>query len=425
MFANYKTRDIADCIETIKATIPILQERAQELTQYFYERMFKHNPEVIPLFSPVNQATGMQQKTLAAVICSYAENIDNLDALGETIELIANKHASLRIKPEHYPIVGENLLESMKEVLGDVANDHIIDAWRRAYLLLADILIDREKQIYAEQRKTSGGWTDFKKFKVVRKVQESDVITSFYLQPKDRLRLPNFKPGQYITIRFPSPCGNTTMRNYSLSDKPGQEHYRISVKREGGINCPIGYVSNMLYSQVEEGHDIEVAPPCGNFFFDVKENQKLPLVLLAAGVGITPILSILLSSLEETPDRNIILIQASLHENNQAFRSKIDKLSEKYSNFTRHYCYSEEAPEGIVRRAKDHISGGFIDTKLLESVVGTPNADFYFCGPKQFMINLYHSLLSYGTPLNQLHFEFFGPKQEIEDLTKEHLYVVA
>jgi nitric oxide dioxygenase len=93
------------------------------------------------------------------------------------------------------------------------------------------------------------------------------------------------------------------MRNYSLSDKPGQDHFRISVKREipPEANTPAGYVSNMLHDKIEVGSTIEIAPPCGEFFLDVSEKHTRPLVLLAAGVGITPINSILLTALDAFP----------------------------------------------------------------------------------------------------------------------------
>ena len=403
-------------IATVKATVPVLQEGGEALTRHFYERMFKHNPEVLPLFNPANQHEGTQQQALAAAICAYAANIDNLDALGDAVELIAQKHASLRIKSEHYPIVGENLLESIKEVLGDAATEDIITAWGEAYFFLADILIGREAQIYDEQEQTEGGWTDFKNFKVVRKEKESDVVTSFYLQPEDGSKPPSFKPGQYITVRMDSPHGYTTMRNYSLSDKPGQDYFRISVKREDSMNgCPMGFASNRLHSEIVEGDLLEIAPPCGEFFLDTKAQRERPLVLLAAGVGITPILSILLAALETTPDRDIVFIQANLHENNQAFRDTIEALAAKHPNLKRHYRYSEAGPKGVERAQSDHISEGFVDSALIEEMVGTPNADFYFCGPKPFMINIYHSLLRWGTPANQVHFEFFGPRQDIEN----------
>ncbi|MGB4923867.1 MAG: globin domain-containing protein, partial [Candidatus Nitrotoga sp.] len=105
-------------IAIVKSTAPILEEHGETLTRHFYKRMFAHNPEVAPLFNPANQAAGLQQKALAGAICAYAANIDNLEVLGGAVELIAQKHASLQVKPEHYPVVGENLLASIREVLG-------------------------------------------------------------------------------------------------------------------------------------------------------------------------------------------------------------------------------------------------------------------------------------------------------------------
>ena len=139
-----------ETIRVVKSTAPILQEHGETLTKHFYKRMFKHNPEVAPFFNHSNQAEGTQQRALAGAIAAYAANIDNLEVLGGAVELIAQKHASLQIKPEHYPIVGENLLASIKEVLGDGATDEVIDAWGKAYGFLADIMIGREKQIYCQ-----------------------------------------------------------------------------------------------------------------------------------------------------------------------------------------------------------------------------------------------------------------------------------
>ncbi|MFZ1547353.1 MAG: NO-inducible flavohemoprotein, partial [Candidatus Nitrotoga sp.] len=401
-------------IAIVKSTAPILEEHGETLTRHFYKRMFSHNPEVAPFFNPANQAAGLQQKALAGAICAYAANIDNLEVLGGAVELIAQKHASLQVKPEHYPVVGENLLASIREVLGEGATDDVINAWAEAYGFLADILIGREKQIYHEHTVMPGGWEGFKSFRVIRKEVESDVITSFYLAPVDGSKPPAFKPGQYITVRVASPRDYTTMRNYSLSDKPGQEWFRISVKRETGqkASTPDGYVSNFLHSDVDVGATLEIAPPCGEFFFDVTEKHERPLVLLAAGVGITPILSILLSALDAMPDRQIVFVHGSLNEGAQAFKSVIDALSVKHSNLKINYRYSDPVEAGITREGS--CSSGFIDARLIESLVPNRDADYFFCGPQPFMINIYHELLVWGIPSAQVHFEFFGPRQELK-----------
>ena len=401
-------------IDIVKSTAPILDQHAETLTRHFYKRMFSHNPEVAPFFNPANQVSGSQQKALAGAICAYAANIDNLEVLGGAVELIAQKHASLMIKPEHYPIVGANLLASIREVLGEGATDDVINAWAEAYGFLADILIGREAQIYKELADMPNGWEGFSNFRVMRKEKESDIITSFYLAPADGSGVPDFKPGQYITVRVATPCGHTTMRNYSLSDKPGQDYFRISVKREVGAKAdtPKGFVSNFLHDNIDVGSVIEVGPPCGEFFLEVEAKHDRPLVLLAAGIGITPILGIAQTALEAMPDRKIILIHACLHEKVQAFRSTLDNLAAQNENLILRHCYSEAPPSGIERAAND--ATGMIDASLIESLVPDRNADYYFCGPKPFMVNIYHQLLGWGIPASQVHFEFFGPRQELE-----------
>lgn len=401
-------------IEIVKATAPILQEHGETLTRHFYKRMFAHNPEVAPFFNPAHQQSGSQQKALASAVCAYAANIDNLGALGGAVELIAQKHVSLQIKPEHYPIVGSNLLASIREVLGEGATDDVINAWAEAYGLLADILIKREAEIYQQQADMPHGWNDFKTFRIIRKERESDIVTSFYLVPENGDAVPEYKAGQYVTVQMPSPCGHTTMRNYSLSDKPNGEYFRISVKRENGADAttPNGYVSNMLHDNANIGDVLSVAAPCGEFYLDSDSNAERPLVFMAGGIGITPIKSMLKQALDTMPKRRIILLYAALHENVQAFRQMLDKLAAQHDNLTICHVYSDAAPHGVVRHPE--AVTGVIDSTLLEKFIPDHNADYYFCGPKPFMVSLYRQLTEWNVPLTQIHFEFFGPRQELE-----------
>lgn len=127
--------------ELVKATIPVLKEHGVALTTYFYQRMFRGNPELTQIFNRSHNDSGKQPTALAMSVLAYAENIDDPSVLAPVITLIANKHASLGIRAEHYPIVGKHLLASIKEVLGDAASDELIDAWGVAYGVLADVLI--------------------------------------------------------------------------------------------------------------------------------------------------------------------------------------------------------------------------------------------------------------------------------------------
>lgn len=151
----------------------------------------------------------------------------------------------------------------MKEVLGDACIDDILDAWAAAYWALVNIMIDHEGKLYKE----SEGWTNWRQFRVTRKVRESDEITSFYLKPVDGKPLPNFKPGQYISVRIDVqqlkyPQG----RQYSVSDTPRSDYYRISVKKECGLNPRAagakrhpGHVSKILHDITKEGDIVEVS----------------------------------------------------------------------------------------------------------------------------------------------------------------------
>lgn len=393
-------------IAVVKSTAPVLAENGELLTRHFYGRMFRENPEVAPLFNRSNQASGNQQRALAGAICAFAANVDQLEVLGAAVETIAQKHAALRILPEHYPIVGANLLASIREVLGAAATDEIIDAWAEAYGFLANILIGREEHIYRIQARTEHGWNGFKRFRIARKEAESEVITSFYLQPADGGKVPTYKPGQYLTVRVADGSDSTTMRNYSLSSAPTPEHFRISVKAE-----PEGAVSNHLHG-LEVGAEIEVGPPCGEFFLDLTEHHERPLVLLSAGVGITPVLAMLESVVKEQPEREVIFIHGALNGRSHAFRGHLQELAASHPKLKVHVRYSEAGDED---RGKGwHDSEGFIDAELIEGLVPRRDCDYFFCGPKPFMAAIYRQMLAWGIPGSQVHFEFFGPKQELE-----------
>src|SRR5690606_12413145 len=180
---------------------------------------------------------------------------DRLEEILPVVKQVAHKHRSLNIKAHHYPIVGKYLLLAMKAVLKDAATEDIINAWEKAYGIIADVFIEVEREMYNELEVTPGGWIDYRDFKVVKKVQESDVITSFYLDAADGKPFPPHQPGQYITVKAEIEGEPYThLRQYTLSCAPGEEFYRISVKREDSINGkPKGVVSSFLHEQIEEG----------------------------------------------------------------------------------------------------------------------------------------------------------------------------
>ncbi len=395
-------------IAIVKSTLPVLAEAGGVLTEHFYRRLFAGNPEVRPLFNPAHQQSGGQQRALAGAILAYAEHIEQPEALGPALELIAQKHASLGVEPHHYPIVGEHLLGSMKEVLGDLATGKVLEAWGEAYGFLADLLIAREREIYAE-REHRHGWRNFRPFIVTRKRRESEVITSFYLEPLSGSLRSDFLPGQYLTVRVPCPRGGSTLRNYSLSDRPGRPYYRISVKREPAATpgVPAGHVSNLLHDVIAVGDHVEVGAPCGEFVLDHRDGSTRPLVLLSGGVGVTPLLSMLHVAVEEGIERDIWFIHGALNGRTHAFAEEVHALARRHPRLRVHVRYSD--PETEDHAAGRHDSEGFIDLDLLEELLPGPEADYYFCGPRPFMTNVSRVLRDLSVPPDRVRYECFGP----------------
>ncbi|SMG61596.1 NO-inducible flavohemoprotein [Paraburkholderia susongensis] len=384
----------------IKATVPLLESGGEALTTHFYNMMLNEHPEVRPMFNLANQASGAQQRALANGVLMYARHIDQLEQLGGLVSQIINKHVSLNVQPEHYPIVGQCLLRSIREVLGaEIATDAVIEAWAAAYQQLAGLLIGLEEKIYADREATPGGWRGTRLFRVARKVRESDEITSFYLRPDDGGELLAFQPGQYIGVRLVID-GEEVRRNYSLSAMSNGREYRISVKRE-----PNGTVSKYLHEQISENDALELFAPAGDFKLETGEK---PLVLISGGVGITPTMAMLQAALKTS--RPVHFIHAARHGGVHAFRDAIDALAARHPQLKRFYCYEQ-------RRAGDadvHGIGYINEAHLQKWLPETRDVDVYFLGPIAFMKAIKKSLKAIGVPESQSRYEFFGPAAALE-----------
>ncbi|MEK3906808.1 NO-inducible flavohemoprotein [Oceanobacillus sp. FSL W7-1309] len=398
---DQKTRDI------IKATVPVLEEHGTAITKRFYQMMFENHPELKNIFNQTNQRKGDQPKALANTVYAAAVHIDNLEAILPVVKQIAQKHRSLNIKPEHYPIVGENLLLAIKDVLGDAATDEIIDAWAKAYGVIADVFISVEAEMYTEVKATTGGWIDYRNFKVIKKEVESDVITSFYLQPEDGEAFPSYQPGQYITVKAVIDGENYNhLRQYSLSCAPGGEFYRISVKREDAFeDQPKGVVSNFLHEHINEGDILPISAPAGDFFLDAEDTR--PLVLMSGGVGLTPMISMLETAIKEQPEREVIYIHAAKSSKFHAMKERVKEIAGQ-NNHVKSYTVYDSPSEG-----DSFDKAGRIDYDWLSSILPTNDAAFYFCGPKGFMRAMYQHLKAYQVNDTDIHFEIFGPSEDI------------
>ncbi|MFL9868467.1 NO-inducible flavohemoprotein [Paraburkholderia fungorum] len=395
-----RTKDI------VKATAPVLAQHGLPIIERFYRRLFDAHPELKNTFNMAHQEQGQQQQALARAVYAYTENIENPGSLAAVLKNIANKHVSLNVRAEHYPIVGEHLLGAIKDVLGEAATDEIVSAWAQAYGNLADMLMGMESELRERSAAQVGGWNGWRTFVVKEKRPESSVITSFVLEPSDGQPVVNFEPGQYISIAVNVPSLQLQqIRQYSLSDMPNGRTYRISVKREeGDASRPPGYVSSLLHDHMNVGDEVKLAAPYGSFHIDV--NAKTPIVLISGGVGLTPMVSMLKRAIQD-PQRQIVFVHGARNSAVHAMRDRLRQTAATYANFKAVVFYDAPLPGDVLGQDYDRV--GFIELDGLKDLILLPEADYYVCGPIPFMRAQHDALRALDIQEARINYEVFGP----------------
>lgn len=383
----------------MKSLVPFLDEAGTALTDHFYARMFKHNPELKHVFNMSNQVSGAQKAALFAAIAGYAKHIDNVAALKSAVERIAQKHTSFNVKPEMYDIVGHHLTETLRELTGEIFTADVEEAWLESYKVLAGVFVQREGDLYAQRASAEGGWNGTRNFRVKEKTRESALVTSFVFEPEDRGRVIDYKVGQYLGIELtPDQHGYTEIRQYSLSDKPNGSSYRISVKREQAA-IP-GVVSNFLHDNIHEGDLVKLHAPAGDFFF---VDHKTPVVLVSAGVGVTPMQAMLEKLAAEQYAHDVYYLHACENEQQHSFAQRSKDISN--ANNWQTYTWYAVPKHPLAENAK----AGFIDFDQVNLPYG--QAHFYLCGPVGFMKYAKNALLDQGVGSERIHYEVFGPHE--------------
>lgn len=379
-------------IEIVKATVPALKEHGNKIVSEMYSRLFM-NAEVKQLFNQSNQeGNASQQKALTDAILAYATYIETPEVLAEAIERIANKHVGLQILPEHYPYVADALLGAIKAVLGEAANDDVLEAWGEAYWFLANILIAREKTLYTANAEGEGGWTGWREFRIAERQNESVNVVSFLLEPVDGGAVLRHKPGQYLSFDFDI-NGISTRRNYSISSAPNNKGYRITVKK-----MELGVASTWLHDSATVGTVLRVAAPSGDFY--LAQNNNKEIVLLSGGVGLTPMIS-MLESLDQD-NAPISFIHATVNSDHHVMSEHVNKLAGHVVTFY-------ETPTEQDRASNCFDSEGRIDGEWLVENTPIATADYYICGPEGFMAMAIRGLRKAGVPDARINYEFFGP----------------
>ncbi len=254
---------------------------------------------------------------------------------------------------------------------------------------------------------------------VSKKVPESKTITSFYLVPDEGQPLPSFMPGQFLPLKLDIPGQfKPVFRTYSISDSPHKDYYRLTIKREppppDRPDLYPGVSSNYFHDQVEPGTNLLAKAPRGKFYLDT--NIDNPVVLLSAGVGLTPLVSMLNSIIDCGSKRQVWFIHGARNSNEHAMGEHIRKVAEENDNVHIHVAYSKPLKDNI--EGRDYDSKGHVDLELLKRVLPGNEAEFYLCGPPLFMKSLFNGLLEWKVPEYCINYEFFGPASLLNDREK-------
>lgn len=258
------------------------------------------------------------------------------------------------------------------------------------------------------------GWSGFRSFKVAQRVIEDNTgqICSFYLEPEDKRALPPYKPGQFLTFRFdvPKADGSGTVaitRCYSLSDAPQFDHYRVSIKRVASppeSDYPPGRSSNFFHDHIQVGTTLQIRAPSGHFYL---EPGSSPIVLIAGGIGITPMLSMLNWCQSHQPEREVWFFYGVRNSRDAAFASHLSAIAAANPNVHLRLCFSDPLPEDQL--GKDFHHHGRVDVNLFRIELPLKPYHYYICGPTPMMEALVAALEDWGVPDAQIHFEAFGP----------------
>ncbi|MDU5780951.1 MAG: NO-inducible flavohemoprotein [Pantoea sp.] len=387
----------AQTIATVKSTLPAVAAVGPKLTAHFYDRMLSQHPELKNVFNMNNQRNGNQREALFNAICAYGANLDNLAALLPAVEKIAQKHASLAIKPEQYAIVGDNLLATIKELLNP--GDEVLAAWGRAYGVLADVFIQREEAIYQETEQQEGGWRGTRPFRIAAIDAQSSVIKSFTLAPVDGGAVAAFKPGQYLTVHLhPAEFEFQQNRQYSLTHASNGKSYRIAVKRDAQ-----GTVSGWLHEKAQVGDVLDLTAPHGDVFMEV--GRETPVALISAGVGVTPMLAMLHALAEQQHAAPVTWLHAAENGVQHAFAEEVAETGARLRDFEKRVWY--RVPEAADAGRFD--AEGVMDLAAEFARLQDGRTQFWLCGPVGFMQFIAGQLRDMGVEASRIHYEVFGP----------------
>lgn len=384
----------------VEATAAVVAEHANAITSVFYPTMFAAHPELQNVFNQANQAVGEQPRALAASVVAFAVQLIDPAApdFSPVMRRIAHKHVSLGITASSYTIVGHHLIAAVKTVLGEVVTPEIAAAWDEVYWLFATALIAEEARLYAL------GGTDpaqpWREYRVAERFEEAEGIFSLLLAPLEG-EVPAHHTGQYVAVEVELPGGLRQPRQYTISSGPRGDTLRVTIKRVLGENgAPNGLVSGWLYEHAVPGAVLNLSQPAGDVVLDSSDD---PLVLVSAGIGITPVAAIMSDLSRRQPGRTVRMFHADESHGTHALYSGLRRQVLAMDDARAQNWYAERADDApTLHPAKT-------GRMSLEDVELPEGARVFMCGSLSFMQTARRELVSRGVPTDRIHYEVFGP----------------
>ena len=388
-----------DHAEVISATLPLVGAHIDEITREFYRRMFAAHPELLRnLFNRGNQAQGAQQRALAASIATFAAHLVDpaLPHPAELLSRIGHKHASLGVTADQYPIVHEHLFAAIVEVLGaDTVTAEVAEAWDRVYWIMADTLIELERELY---RAAGVGEGDvYRRARVVSRVDDPSGTVLVTVRTDGQSS--GFAPGQYVSVGVTMPDGARQLRQYSVVNYPGTGGLTFAVKPVvAAAGQPAGEVSSWIAANLRVGDVLDVTVPFGDL--PVPTGSE-PLVLISAGIGATPMIGVLEYLAVQARDVHVQVLHADRSARSHPLRARQRELTDLLPNATLEVWYED----GVGADAPD-ARAGLLD---LDAVRLADDAQIYLCGNNGFVQAVREQLVRRGVAASRVHCELFSP----------------
>jgi nitric oxide dioxygenase len=372
----------------VKSTASIMKEHGKDITTKFYNTLFTEHPEFRNFFNQTNQKTGKQPMALAQTVYYFAEHLDNLEVMTPQMARISSKHRAILVKPEHYPIVGKYLIQSIKAYLGDKATPELMAAWQALYDLIASTFINEEKKLYAKlgnDERDKG----FVPFTVTKKENiASGPIVAVTLTRQDGGKLFGYQAGQYVTLRVEKD-GVLHNGHYPLIDLFNGYTYSVAFKPGNDVDQN-SIVSDEILHHRAVGSTILGSAPAGSFSLAHDAKHHL---FISGGIGVTSFIAMIEELNQQGKAASATLVQCVRTEGHAAFAAKLHKILTQ--------------GQYVILTQEDPLSKSHLEGKL------HADTHVYVAGSEVFLTMAENALAGFAHPKSQIHMRSIEPTLRI------------